>query len=314
MITRWLALAGVVASAGLAHADESFEARAQGAHHTRIEDLVWTLTATCTDGDDTHQRQCRHARDARRAELASQTVLVDGDADAFDIGAWNPSTKTVPFTVSACIACYGATDAGKTWYVVASGAPATLHGDVFTTGPLFGDARAFPDEAAAAAWSRALSNARVELVAKVPAHPQWSQGGKDGLALDVVAWRVVAPCDGAIIAAKPASGPVEPDKSRCVPAAPTVAHDLPELTADAVRAAMAPVVEAAKVCYGKFAVAGNATLVLKILPDGTVGSYVQHGDFVDTPTGMCIDKAISRLAFPASARGIALRFPLSVAP
>ena len=308
------ALAILVACAGVAHADETFDARAQGAHHARIEDLVWTLTATCTDGDDPHQRQCRHARDARRTELAGETLLVDGDADAFDIGAWNPTTKTVPFTVSACISCYGALIDGKTWYVVGNGVPATLHGEVFTTAPLLSDARAFPDEAAAAAWSRALANARVELVVKVPAHPQWSQGGKDGVALDVVAWRVVAQCDGAIVAAKPASSPVAPDKSRCVPDAPAVVHAVPALSADAVRAAMAPVVEAAKICYGKLAVAGNATLVLKILPDGTVGSYVQLGDFVDTPTGMCIDKAIAKLAFPASPRGIALRFPLSVAP
>jgi hypothetical protein len=308
------ALAILIALARIAHAD-TFEAHAQGAQRVRAEDLVWTLTATCSDGDDTHQRQCRHARDARRAELGRSVLLIDGDAEAFDVGAWNASTKTVPLTVSACIRCYGALVDGKPWYVVGSGVATTLRGDVFTTAPLRSVAVAFPTETDAAAWSRAVGNARLELVVKVPAHPQWSHDGKDGLALEIVAWRVVAPCDGMIVVASPPSTPVPPDKTQCI-AAPRgePAHVDAELTVDMVHAGLQPVVEAARVCYSRFAVAGSATLALKILPDGTIGRYEQLGDFVDTPTGACIDKAVAKLTFPPSAHGLSLRLPLAVAP
>jgi hypothetical protein len=309
------ALAIVAVCAGVAHADNSFEAHAQSAKRVhRIENVVWALTATCTAGDDTQQRQCRHTRDAQQAELARQTLLVDADAEAFDVGAWDASGKKIPFSITACIRCLGVEVDGATWYVVGTGAQRSFKSDVLAAGPLGGGERAFRDQTEAAAWSRAVGNARVEMVVKVPSHPQWHDAGKNGLAFDIVAWRVYAPCDGAIVASSAPSAPVAPDKSQCVlpPRAPKA--NVPDLSSSDIMGAMKPLVDAAKVCYSRFAVTGTARLHLRVLPDGTVGRYDQQGDFVNTPTGECVDKAAAKLEFPASKQGITIDFPLQVAP
>jgi hypothetical protein len=313
------ALAIVAVCAGVAHADgaanDSFEAHAQTARRVhRIENLVWALTATCTTGDDAQQRQCRHARDAEQAELAHQTLLVEADAEAFDVGTWAASTKTVPFSITACIRCLGVDVDGATWYVVGTGAQRSFRNDMLVGGPIKSDARAFRDDAEAAAWSRAVGNARVEMVVKVPASARWRDAGKNGLALDIVAWRVIAPCDGAIVAANPPSGPVAADKSRCVPPPPAPQDTIAELSPSAIMDAMKPVVDAAQVCFARLAVTGTAHLHLRVLPDGTVGRYEQQGDFVNTPMGACIDKAAAKLAFPASKQGITIVFPIKVSP
>jgi hypothetical protein len=309
-----LAIAIVVAFTSVAHADDSWEARVQNAERVhRIENVVWALTAACDAGDDVHQRQCRHTRDSRMAQLASETLLVDADAEAFDVGAFDSATGAIHFDVTACIRCLGVEVDGKTWFVVASGAPAHARGEVVAAGPLHGDARAFHDEAAAKAWARQVGNSHVELVVKVPAHPKWTDGGKNGIALDVVAWRVVSPCDGAVVASSLPSGPGPADKSLCVPA-PKAATVQTELTADDVRAAMEPVVAASHVCFGRLAVTGTAKLRIRVLPDGTIGRYEQQGDFVNTPTGACIDRAIAKLTFAASRSGIAIDFPITAQP
>jgi hypothetical protein len=146
-LARTLIFAMVLGMAGVAHADDSFETKAQGAQRIgSIEGLVWTFTASCDDGDDTEQRQCRKVRDARAAELAGATLLVEGDKKAF--------AKTV-------------------------------------------------------------ANARVQLLVKVPAKPKTQAGGKPAIALDVVGYRVIVPCDGSVVLASPASGPVDADKKQC---------------------------------------------------------------------------------------------------
>ena len=306
----------LVAMTGTARADDSFGARAEAAQRVhRIENVIWTLTAACDSGDDVHQRQCRHVRAARLAELAGRTLLVDGDSEAFDIGSWNAAKKAISFSVTACIRCLGVDVEGKTWYVVGGSLHPYFRGAQPDAGPLRIESRAFADEHAAKAWARAVGNARVELVVKVPAHPQWTDAGKSGLELEVVAWRVYAPCDGAIIAANPPSGPAPADAKQCIPAAADEAQpELGELTADAIQAAMAPVVEATHLCFGKFAVTGTARLRIHVLHDGTVGRYEQLGDFINTPTGACIDKAAAKLTFPASKNGIAITYPITAQP
>lgn len=56
---------------------------------------------------------------------------------------------------------------------------------------------------------------RVQLVLKVPARPRWQVAGKDGLAFELVAYRVIKPCDGAVVVASAGSGPAAPDKQAC---------------------------------------------------------------------------------------------------
>ncbi len=287
--------------ARVAHADDTFEAKAAGAQHVhRLENVVWAFTAACSEGDDTEQRQCRVVRDRRAAELAGATLLVDADRDAFAIGPWNQQRKSVPLTVSACIRCAGVEVDGKTWFLVGSGFK--LEGGTVHAATLGDTSRAFIDESAEKKVAQALGSARVQLLVKLPAKPKWSEGGKQGLAFDVLGWRVISACDGGIVMASPTSAPVEPDKKACGPIASTKPADdspkLDALTTSSIRDALKPVVAAANACFNRFNVAGNAKLRFTVHGDGTIAKYEQQGDFVGTPTGECIDKAIEKAQFP----------------
>jgi hypothetical protein len=295
------ALLVVLLVARVAHADDTFEAKAANAQRVpRLENIVWAFTAACSEGDDTEQRQCRVVRDRRVAELAGATLLVDADHDAFAIGPWNAQRKSVPLTVTACIRCGGVEVDGKTWFLVGSGFK--LEGGNVHATMLGETSRAFIDEAAEKKVAQVLGNARVQLLIKLPAKPKWSEGGKQGLAFDVLGWRVISACDGGIVMASPTSAPVEPDKKACVPIASTKpADDSPKLDAlsmTAIKDALKPVVAAANMCFNQFKVTGTAKLRFTVNGDGTVAKYEQQGDFVGTPTGECIDKSIEKAQFP----------------
>jgi hypothetical protein len=306
-------------SVSAAHADDTFEAKATGAQRlNRIEGLVWAFTASCDAGDDTQQRQCRRVRDTRAAELAGATLLVDADKDAFDVGAWSAQKKSVPMTLSSCIRCAGVEIDGKTYFVIAAkeGAQAPrLKGGKLETGLLHDNAKPLPDEAAAKAFAKAVGNSRVQLLVKVPAKPKTVVDGKPVVALDLVGYRVFSPCDGSVVIASPASGPAEADKKQCGPIAPgaVAGAELDQLTPALINDAMKPVVEAANTCFAKFGVAGKAKLKITIAGDGAVTKYDQQGDFVSTPTGQCIDAAMTKASFPRSKKPkTAISYPINL--
>lgn len=287
-------LVGLVA-ARPALAEDTFEAKASGATKVaRFDDVVWSLTAACDKGDDVHNRQCRVIRDARAKQLAGATLLVEAEPSALDVGKWSAAKKSVAVTLTACIRCTPLELEGRKWYV--TGAPARVEAGKLTAANLYDSAKQFSDEASANAWIGSLKSARVQLITKVPDKRRWLVDGKDGLLLDVVGYRVVQPCTGTVLFAKPVSGPAEPDKSACASA--TDGEVVPALTAAMVQDTMKPVVEAAKACYAKFKVAGKARLELGIASDGTVAAYEQQGAFRGTPTGQCIDVAMSNVQFP----------------
>jgi len=282
-------IAGLLLVAASAHADDTFEARAQSAQRVkRIENVVWTLTATCDKGDDTENRQCRHVRDTRAAQLAGATLLVDGDADAFDIGAFDAKKKSVALSLSPCVRCAGVDVDGKAWVVSGGGAK------------LYDNAKPFSDASAAKAWVKAIGNVHVQFLAKLPAKPVEGKAVK----VDIVGYRVISPCDGTIVVANPPSSAAEPDKLACraVAAEPAQGAPVDQLTPAIVSEAMKDVVAGAKDCFEKMGVAGKAKLKLTITSDGYISRYEQQGDFAGTATGTCIDKALEKAHFPASAK------------
>jgi len=305
--------------------DDTFEARAQSAQKLhRIEGLVWAATSACDAGDDVQQRQCRRVRDARFKELSLGTWLVEADADAFDVGAWNTAKRSVPISLTACIRCAGVEIDGKTWYVTGGGGAAVPH---FEAGKLkaialHDNARGFGDDATATMWSKAVATVRVEMLVKLPAKSRWSVDGKNGLALDVVGYRVFTPCDGSVILSAPPSSSVEPDKRACAApgAQPTVAEaeagpQVEQLTASLIDGAMQPIVDAAWKCYGQFAVTGKAKLKITVTTEGGIGKYEQQGDFSNTPTGACIDKAMAKAHFPRVKKSkTTILFPITLRP
>jgi hypothetical protein len=211
-----IAVAAVALATAPAHADDTFEAKAAGAQRIKqLEDLVWPLTAACDDGDDTQQRQCRTVRDRRAAELANATLLVDAEKDSFSVGAWSAATKSAPVSLSACIRCAGLELDGKAWVIVGTGTATPKFEGGKVTAKLHDNARQFGDDKTAQNFAAMAKNARIQLLAKVPAKPKLVVSGKNVLALEVIGYRVYMPCDGSIVLAKPSSGPAEGDKKQC---------------------------------------------------------------------------------------------------
>jgi hypothetical protein len=333
MITRarcllaGLALGVALAPLAAAHAD-SFEAQAEAAVPVkRLDDLVWALTAACDRGTEIEQRQCRLLRDRRAAQLAGTTLLVDGDPGALEVGTWHPQRKSLQLAVTSCIRCAGIEVDGKTWHLVGGSLP-RIDRDRLHTSILHAATRTFPDAASAAAWTEAMKAVRVDYVVKLPPPPgpvarpargkppapapdrrRWQLGGKQGLAFDTVGFRVVTPCDGVVIAARPPAQPVPPDTQACTAAAPPPAAAAPPagdaveaLTGTMIRMAMQPVLDAANACHARYGVDGRARLVLTVAGDGSVTSYEQEGDFKGSRTGTCIDAALPKVRFPRSQR------------
>ncbi|HEY4240226.1 MAG TPA: hypothetical protein VGM88_10435 [Kofleriaceae bacterium] len=190
----------LAAATSPAFADPSFEQQAQSAQRVKhAEDVVWALGAKCDEGDDVQQRECRHVRDARAQAYAGATLLVEGDGAGVTVSKFDPKKKSVEIRVDATIA------SGDKWKVVAAGGK-----------PIYDNGRPFADGGAADTWTRAVDTARsgrpfrLQVLAKVPA----KASGKE-LALDVIGFRVFAPCDGAVIAASPPSATVDVPKDTC---------------------------------------------------------------------------------------------------
>ncbi len=302
-----LAVAIVLALAAPTRADDgadAFAALAATAQRiTHLDGVVWALTTSCDKGDDTAKRQCRRVRDARAAELAGKLLVIDGDADAFSVGKYDRGKKAVAVALRACIRCAGIAVDGRTWLVTGSGAPPRGDGPVIAA--LYDNARGFADEAGARAWAAAVARVKVELVVRIPAHPVWQADGKQGVMLDIVGYRVFQPCDGAIVISSPRSGPAPADKATCSKHAeppPPEEHVPDELSTDAIREAMKPGVSVSHICFDHFHVAGTARLKLTVNGNGDVVEVHQTGDFAGTPTGECLEKAVSSLKFPRTAQ------------
>lgn len=211
----------VVASmfARVAAADTAtFEAKAGEGHRLdHVEDLVWSLTATCSQGDDTAVRQCKRVRDARAAEIAGHTFVVEGDPEAFSVGAWDAAKKSVAVKLAGCVRCAGVAVDGRTFYVAGPGP--RFEGGKLHASYVYDTARVFPDEAAAKAWLHSIEKVRVQWIVR-PDKPR-SFAGKDVIPVEIVGYRVFAACNGAIVAASPASGAAEPDRKACNSPAPS---------------------------------------------------------------------------------------------
>ena len=302
------AIAIVAATPIAAHAEDAFEVKATGAPIVNdLGELVWALTATCDRGTDTEQRQCRHVRDARAAALAGQTLSIDAEPDALHVGAWNPTKKSISLTLTACVSCGGLQVDDKTLYVVAGNAPHVEAGRVKAT-VLQEVSRPFSDEAAAKAWLKTLRRLRVQLLLKVPEKVKWKIDGKEGVLLDVVGYRVITPCDGGVVFSDPPTLPLDPDKARCRAATAEVADistgsGPDSLSQSMVQTAMKPVVDAADACFEHYGVAGTLKLMITIASDGTVIDTQQVGEFQDTPTGKCVERAMAKVSFPRTKKG-----------
>ncbi|MEZ4401830.1 MAG: hypothetical protein R3B06_17510 [Kofleriaceae bacterium] len=316
------AAAAIVLTAPAAHADPTFDelaAQARPLSSADVAGLAWALTTPCTDGADAAQRLCRAVRDQRAAALRAGTWLVDAEAGAFSIGEWDPDAKAALIQLAGCVAC---TKPVGGLYLVSNKTAPSWNGDVAIAATIHQAVRAFPTKLAADKWRAVAADAHAQFVIRLlPAGGMFERDGHRGLAVEILGYRVYQRCDGAIVCASPAAQPVAVDASTCgklvEAVSPTVVEvkpDLPAaLTADDIKTVMRSVTEAAKVCFDDYGVPGKAKLVYTVTNAGTVSAYEQSGDFVDTPTGRCIDEAAKAVTFPAvKKKSFTFTYPINV--
>jgi hypothetical protein len=305
---KWVV--AILCCARLAQADGWQDKVAHAERVRHLEDVVWAITATCEGGDDVVQRQCRHLRDTRLAALATATLVVDGDAEAFEVGKWSPAKRSVTVRLAACIRCGGLDVDGKQVYVVGSAAQQRLEGDKLHANPLYDTARPFPTGVAADKWTRSVHGARVELLVKLPAKPRWQLGTRPGVAFEVLAYRVYSPCTGEIVVASDPSEPLTADPKTCSKDPVEAPEEVDDLNAEVAHAALRSVDDAAQVCFTKLGLSGKAMLVISIAADGSIAKYDQTGDFKGTPTGDCIDRSLVKVHFPRSKGPTRIKYPI----
>ena len=178
-------------------------------------------------------------------------------------------------------------------------------------------ARVFDDDAAATAWeAKAVPRLKIELVFQLPqGNPLWSRDGKDGIAVSVLGFRVVDPCDGGVVCSSGGASKMDPDRQAVRHdrrgqggRLPTTADQAPaetivdRLEPYMIQEALAPAMKEIQKCHETYGVDGDAKLKLTIAGDGSIMAYELVGDFRDTPTGACIGKAVKAVTFPKSHR------------
>lgn len=313
--------ATALAAAPAAADDATFDGLATSAQRLTAADLpgaAWALTATCGDGDSPTQRLCKAVRDRRVATLKAGTYLVDAERGAFQVAAWDPDAQASLLELRGCIAC--ATPIGGL-YVVASKQPPTFVGDVATAASLHQGVRSFPNQDAADRWAASAADARTQFVVRLGGEHAGLADleGHRVLGVEVLGFRIHQPCDGAIIAASPKAASLPAEPSTCKVVETTVVKVDPRaslpasLTPEDLKVTMKPVTEAARACFDDYGVPGRAKLIYTVSGAGTITEYEQTGDFLDTPTGRCIDKAAKAVTFPAVKKAsFTFTYPINV--
>jgi hypothetical protein len=273
--------------------------------------ILWALTASCSDGDDLAKRQCRAVRDTVVATYQGQTLIVPGDASAFQVGEFDAKKKNAPIVLQGCVACVDPLSVDSSNLYVTSDKGATgWTGNVAQAGAIHKTSRTFKSADEATDWTaKVVPRLKTEFIVEVPKNLKvWKDGGHEGVSLTVLGFRVYDPCDGGIICSSPKSGKANVDKVACggaVVEGPADEDVTPkdttpdELSADMIKAAMQPVRDAASACHDKYGVDGDGKLHITVSSDGSVTSVDEDGDFKDTPTGTCIEKAAKAATFPA---------------
>lgn len=317
------AAASTLAMVAPANADDAtFDGLAATAQRLTTADLqgaAWALTATCAEGDGPDQRLCKAVRDRRAASLRAGTYLVDAERGAFQVGAWDPDAQASLIELRGCIAC--AAPLGGL-YIVSSKVPPSFAGDVATAASLHQGVRSFTNPQLAERWAAVAADARAQFIVRLGGdHAGLAElDGHRVLGVEVLGFRVHQPCDGAIVCASPKAAAVTPDPSTCgkviedVPVKVDPTANLPAtLTPEDLKAAMKPVTAAARACFDDYGVPGKAKLIYTVSGAGAITAYEHTGDFVDTPTGRCIDKAAKAVTFPAVKKAsFTFTYPINV--
>ena len=330
-------IAAVVGAVGGQASAEKFEEAAASAVEVRspkaFAAIMWSFNADCgSSSSDMERRQCEGIKAARTKQVLGNTYLVEGDAKAFSVGAWDDKKKSVPLTLIGCVSCVSALDIdGERRYVVGDKGAPTIGGGSVAGAEVHVTSKSFKSEAAAKKWiAGVVPRLRTQFLVKVPAKGKpWKKGEVSGYNVEIVGFRVYDPCDGDVVCASPASDGGVVEKKQC---GDDVVSDIPEhdpspkiddtpkgpvipdrLTTDEIKASLKPATVAADKCFESYGVAGKAWFRITFTGDGALVSAEQSGDFVGTPTGDCIQEAVDQATFPESKKKTTtVKYPFSL--
>lgn len=323
---KWLnavclgAVVAVMSVAGVARAEKSFDDAAQGAKWVpskkALAPLFWAFVTDCKRYKNTlAQRQCELISSARKRTITGKRFLVEAGRKAFLVGKWDAKTKKVSIGVRPCLACDTPIKvAGKTLYVLGDQAKVKADKGVVSVAPRYTSVRTFKTKKHADKWKADLmKRVRTQFIVEFPNQLKtWKGGGKNGLKVSIVGFRVYDPCDGRIVCASPTAKRERPDRGSCKGKSivadtrhtkkPTPKVDeLPyRLSPRQIARALRPAVRRARKCKDTYGMTGTATYTITISADGRIIGLKETGDFVDTPTGNCIAKEFKTVRFPKS--------------
>jgi hypothetical protein len=212
--------------------------------------LLWSTGAADCAGDEIAARQCRGVRAARALALRGRTFVTAGEVERIAGG----------FIIRGCLRC------GDGLVVVTRGGVTVESGRI--VGPEIDRGEGPPP-------------AGVDLEFRLDGAERWTQGGREGIAVELVAWHLVL----AEAEAPPASEAVDP----MLPLQPAASD---------VKSAMNAVATEVARCFDRYGVAGSADVWVEVAGDGAVSYAETRGVFFDTPTGACVAAAVRKARFP----------------
>jgi len=219
-----------------------------------LDGLLWSTgaggAAECAGGE-LAVRQCRGVRAARAEALRGRTFVIAGTVETTG-GGW---------IVRGCLRC------GEGLAFVTRGGVTVENGRVL--GPEIHRGAGPAPEA-------------VEIEFRWGGAERWTQGGREGVAVELVGWRPVG-------APAPSPAPPAVPEDPVLPSQPTSAD---------VKAAMDGVTPAALRCFDRYGVPGGADVWIEVDGDGAVTYAETRGAFFDTPTGACVAAAVRKARFP----------------
>lgn len=322
------------------------ELAAQAEPMSRLDGLVWALQAKCDAGDAMEQRQCRKVRDSRQRSLAGQLMLIDAPAGVLTTQPYDNKTRSVAWRLVGCVSCEGIEIEGQRYQVFAGDAVVTMPPVAAVAPPvapkptkpvkgrktpmvvpvappiieplaieppaIAASERVFRDEAAALAWIKKAAHARAQFLVRIPEPANWQFGSKQGISLELVSYRVWAPCDGTVLMASDTvtKGPIDSETCQADDVTKPVVVAPTDRPTSEVSRIMSTAVIAAQECRRPPTQIGVAKLRLTIEGDGTISKYAQTGDFVGTPLATCIDKAVAALKFPGGRLRTTVSYPI----
>ena len=124
---------------------------------------------------------------------------------AFELGTFSAAKKSLTLQLSSCVRCTPLEIDGKALHITGA-APRVDDGKRQDAVALRQQRGSSPTRPPRRLGSRRSTDARVQMVIKVSDRKRWQVGGKDGLLVDVLAWRVITPCTGAVVIASRAVG------------------------------------------------------------------------------------------------------------